>query len=200
MNWTMKQGVFSVINLGLTTATLASSVVLATSGMAETRPLWYNCLTREVWTPEKQAWCDRWQTLQNMTYIVPASLEANAELIQVTLKNGRYQRQDGKLIVELVNEKNWMAFGDLNGNGNQDAAVVLGVALDPAGKAVGTYLTAVLDVDHHARAIAPMRLGERIMLNGPIAITNKGITVPFLTQKAVINRVFGIHEALKERQ
>ncbi len=168
--------------------------------MAETGVIWYNCRTREVWPAEKQAWCDHWKKLQNATYTVPASLNSNDELIQVTLTNGRYQREDGKLIVELVNEKNWMAFGDLNGDGKQDAAVVLGVALDPSGKTVETYLTAVLNVDGNMQAIAPIRLGERIMLNGPLSIGDRAITVPFLTQKEVINRIYVLHETLKEQQ
>lgn len=194
----MKKAI-SLINLGLTITTLISSIFLKPDVMAETGPIWYNCLTREVWTPDKKAWCDRWKTLQNSTYIVPASLDPKAQYIQVTLENGHYQRQDGKFFVELVNEKNWMTFGDLNGDGKQDAAVIFGVALDRNGKAVATYLTAVLDVDNQARPLAPIRLGERIMLNGPITISNDGITVPLLTQKEVINRVYVIHETLKER-
>jgi hypothetical protein len=196
----MKLNVFSLINMGVTIATLSISSLQETAVMAQTGAIWYNCLTREVWTPEKKAWCDRWKTLKNATYLVPASLTPNAELMQVTLKNGRYQRQDGKFFVELVNEKNWLTFGDLNGDGKQDAAVIFGVALDPNGKAIGTYLTAVLDVDGKPRAIAPIRLGGRIMLNGPIEIDNNSVTVPLLTQKEVINRVYVIQEALQERQ
>lgn len=204
-NWVwdkvVKPNILSIAkpSIGVTIATLLISGVLGTAVMAETGTIWYNCLTREVWTPAKKAWCDRWKRLQNASYIIPTSLNLDAEYIQVTLKNDRYQRQDS-MFVELVNEKNWIAFGDLNGDGKQDAAVILGVALDPAGKAIGTYLTAVMDVDDRVRAIAPIRLGERIMLNGPIAIANNSITVPFLTQKEVINRAYVIHEALKERQ
>ncbi len=196
----MKLDILSLANIGITIATLSISGLQETTVVAQTDATWYNCLTREVWTPEKKAWCDRWKTLQNATYLVPASLKPKAELIPVTLKNGRYQRQDGKFFVELVNEKNWLAFGDLNGDGKQDAAVIFGVALDPNGRAIGTYLTAVLDVDRKPRAIAPIRLGERIMLNGPIAIANNTITVPLLTQTEVLNRVYVIEEILKERR
>lgn len=196
----MKLNIPSLVNAGVTIAMLLLSGVPRTTVMAETGATWYNCLTREVWTPEKQVWCNRWKTLQNATYLVPDRLTPNAELIPVTLKNGRYQRQDRKFFVELVNEKNWLAFGDLNSDGKQDAAVIFGVALDPDGRAIGTYLTAVLDVDGKPRAIAPIRLGERIMLNGTITIANHSITVPFLTQTEVINRVYAIDEILKERR
>jgi hypothetical protein len=188
-----------VIGLGLG-ANLTTDLALSKPAVVvETAPIWYNCLTREVFTPEKQAWCDRWKILQNATYTVPASLAPDAPPIQVTLKNGRYQRQDGKFFVQLVNERGWMAFGDINGDGQQDAAVILGVALDPAGKSIATYLTTVLNVDGKARTLTPIRLGERIRLNGPIAIKNNSITVPFLTQKEVINQVYVIDEVLRRQ-
>jgi hypothetical protein len=38
------------------------------------------------------------------------------------------------------------------------------------------------------------------MLNGLITIANHSITVPFLTQTEVINRVYAIDEILKERR
>ncbi len=188
------------INIGITIATLSICSLVGTTVMAETGAIWYNCRIRKAWTPEQQAWCDRVNRLQNATYIVPNSLDANAKFIQVTLKDGKYQRPDGKFEVLLVNQQNWIAFGDVNGDGKQDAAVILGVAFDRNPLAVGTYLTTVLDVDGQARVIAPIRLGGRIMLNGPISITNNSIIVPFLTQDEVINRVFVIQETLKERQ
>lgn len=153
---------------------------------------WYNCLTREVFTPEKQAWCNRWQTLKNTTYIVPTSLDETSEYHSVMRDFGRYQNQTDRLFVQLVNEQNWIAFGDMNNDGKQDASVVFGVASDPEGRDVATYLTVVLDVDGEAQALTSVRLGERIMLNGPIAIGDERVTVPFLTQTEVINRNYGI--------
>lgn len=178
----------------------SSMMALAQPMAAQPQPSWYNCKTREVFTPEKKAWCDRWFVLQNATYLVPSSLDSKAALMNVTLKNGRYQKPDGKLFVELVNERNWMTFGDMNGDDKQDAAVVLGVAPDPNGKTVGTFLSAVMDVNGKATAIAPIRLGERIRLNGPITITQGGITVPFLTLTNIDNRTYVIQEALIERR
>lgn len=188
------------IGLGLGAALPPDAASSKPALMGETAPTWYNCLSREVFTPEKQAWCDRWRVLQNATYTVPANLAPNAPQIQVTLNNGRYQRQDGKLFVQLVNEKGWTPFGDINGDGQQDAAVIFGVALDPTGKSIATYLTAVLNVDGKARALTPIRLGERIRLNGPIAIKKNSITVPFLTQNEVINRIYTIDEVLTEQK
>ncbi|PSF35162.1 hypothetical protein C7H19_17415 [Aphanothece hegewaldii CCALA 016] len=149
-------------------------------------------MTREVFTPEKRAWCNRWKTLQNATYTVPTNFEPNAEYITVTLNNGRYQREDSRFFVELVNEKGWLAFGDLNNDGKEDVAAIFGVSLDPDGKKVATYLTAVLDIDGKAQALTPVRLGERIMLNNSLTINNSRITVPFLTQTEVFERFYVI--------
>lgn len=185
-----KLGFSQLMGLGLSIATLGGVVVLEPSARAETQPVWYNCLTREVFTPEKKIWCDRWQTLQNATYIVPTSLDADPEYTTVTLSNGRYQRQDNKFIVELVNQPVWIAFGDINNDGKEDAAVIFGVALDPDGKAVSTYLTAVLDIDREAQALNPVRLGERIVLGDALAIDNNRVALPFLTATEVVNRTF----------
>ncbi|MFB2839297.1 hypothetical protein [Floridanema evergladense] len=179
-----------LIGLSLLIAILGSGVVRETKVMAQTEYTWYNCRTREVFTPEKQAWCDRLFKLQNATYKVPKNLNSNPEYITVTLKNGRYQRQDNRFIVELVNQRGWLTFGDINNDGKEDAAVIFGVALDPNGKAIGTYLTAVLDIDGKRQALTPIKLGERIMLNGPIAIENDRIIIPFLTRTEVINRIY----------
>lgn len=178
------------IGLGLGIAILGSGLVPETKVMAQTEYTWYNCLTREVFTPEKQAWCDRLLKLQNATYKVPKNLNPSPDYTTVTLKNGRYQRKDKRFIVELVNEKGWITFGDINNDGKEDAAVILGVALDPNGKAVGTYLTAVLDIEGEMQVLTPVKLGERIMLNGPIAINNDRITIPFLTATEIINRIY----------
>ncbi|MGV0027181.1 hypothetical protein ACFE35_19480 [Phormidesmis priestleyi ANT.L61.2] len=187
-----KKGFLQAIGLSLVMMTVGVGAS-EHKAMAETEPTWYDCHTREVFTPEKQAWCDRWKTLQNATYIVPTSLSPTPKYTTVTLNNGRYQQKDGRFIVELVNQKGWIAFGDINHDGKQDAAVIFGVALDPNGKAIATYLTAVLDLDGKAQALSPVKLGERIMLSNALTIANKRITVPFLTQTEAFDRAYMIH-------
>ncbi len=178
--------------LGVAVTTLGSGLLsgplIGGIAMADVQPEWYNCLTREVFTPEKQAWCDRWTTLQNGTYTVPAGFGPEAEMVTVTLENGQYE-QPGQFRVELVNEPMWMVFGDLNGDGNDDAAVVLGVGVSD-GSAVVTVLAAVMDIGGEAQALSPVVLGERVMLNSPITIDNQRIMLPQLTQTEVINRAF----------
>lgn len=168
-------------------AVLGGVVASGSAVMAE--PVPYNCLTREMFTPEKQAWCNRWQTLQAIDLIVPTTLDPDPEYITITLENGRYRQADDKLLVELLNDRG-ITFGELNGDGKADAAVIFGLGLDPDGKAVGSYVTAVLDIDGAAQALQPVRIGERLVLNAPIAITEGRIIVPLLTSVEVINRAY----------
>lgn len=159
----MGSGVWKV---GLAMLVAGSLITPAKAVAAEAE--WYNCRTREVFTPAKQAWCNRWQTLQNATYIVPTNFDEIPESRSVTLELGRYRNEADQMFVQLVDERNWIAFGDVNNDGRQDAAVVLGVASNPAGREVATYLTVVLDVDGAAQALAPVRLGERIRLKAQL--------------------------------
>ncbi|MGF1566509.1 MAG: YbaY family lipoprotein [Nodosilinea sp.] len=186
----MTKPVFSALmGLGLTLTTLGSLSAPGLEAQAETEPTWHNCLTREVFTPEKRAWCDRWQTLQNGTYIIPTGFEATPAYTTVTLENGEYEQVDGQLLVSLANEPGWLTFGDINGDGKDDAAVIFGV-VQGGGTALVTYLTAVMDIDGDAQALNPVALGDRILLNAPMTIDNSRINVPQLTQTEVINRAF----------
>jgi len=187
----MNSGRLQRIALGLTLGVIGVCPGLVSQAMAqEVRPAWYNCLTLEVPTPEKEVWCDRLQTVQNATFIVPTSQEDCPDFIAITLDDGRYQRDDDQFIVELVSEQNWIDFGDINQDGKADAAVIFGVALDPEGRSVTTYLTTVLDVDGAAQSLTPVKLGERILLNGPIRIEPGQIVVPFLTATEAFDRIF----------
>lgn len=156
--------------------------------LAQMGPEWHNCLTREVFTPEKQAWCDRWETLQNGTYLVPTTGLQDSMYTTVTLTNGQ-SGAEGEQVVALANEPGWLAFGDINGDGKDDAAVIMGV-IPEDGTALATYVAAVTDIDGTPQALNPVLLGERMMLNGPMTIANQRIQVPQLTQTEVINRAF----------
>lgn len=183
-----KRSLKTILGLGL----LLTSVGLLPSSAEAATPLaeaeWHNCLTREVWTPEKQTWCDRWETLRSGTYMVAIGNLETPAYTTVTLVNGEYQAADGSLYVTLANEPGWLAFGDLDGDGRTDAAVILGVAT--GGTALTTSVAAVMDIDGAAQALNPVVLGDRIMLNGPMTIDNLRINLPQLTQTEVINRAF----------
>jgi len=172
-----------VLGVGLMVGLWGSQAVMAESSLT-----WYNCLTDEVFTPDKRVWCDNWEALQQMTLTVPTSFVDNPAFTTVTLDNGQYQQPDGPLQVLLVNEPNWLTFGDINQDGRQDAAAIVGIV--PDGDTVGTYLTVIFDVQGQAQALEPIRLGERILLNGPITVDEDQVMVPQLTQTMVINREF----------
>ena len=185
----MTTRVFSaLVGAGLAAAALGSGLVVGDAAMAQAQPEWYNCMTREVFSPEKQAWCDRTTTLLNGTYIVPLGFGPEPTFETITLANGEYSRP-GELVVGMAHEPNWLAFGDINGDGKTDAAVFFGVN-QGGGTNLITYLAAVMDIDGEAQALRPVALGERIMLNGPTTIDNQRITVAQLTQTEVINRSF----------
>lgn len=190
--YTAPRGLTSALGLGLLSLGLSlGAVALGQPAQAQTEPEWHNCLTREVFSPAKRAWCNRWQTLQNGTYLIATPGHHDSLYTNVTLTHGQYQAP-GELVVVLANEPGWIAFGDLNGDRKDDAAVILGVLPGDGATLATTYVTAVMDIDGSARAMNPVLLGERIMLNGPMTVENLSIHVPQLTQTEVINRSFGV--------
>ncbi|WP_416673993.1 META domain-containing protein [Egbenema bharatensis] len=66
-----KNRFFSMLGVGLTIATLGW--VQEASGMMQLESEWHNCLTREVFTPEQQAWCDRLSELAQLPEPEPAN-------------------------------------------------------------------------------------------------------------------------------
>lgn len=192
----MKISLAKVLGIGLAVSSaglgLGLSQAIAEAQMSSSPAEWYNCLTREVFTPEKQIWCDRWESLQSGTYIVAVGDPEAPQYTAVTLTRGEYQAADGSLYVTLVNEPGWLAFGDLDGSGRTDAAVILGVATGNPDNptAIATSVAAVIDIDGAVQTLNPVVLGDRILLNGPITINNQRINLPQLTQTEVINRAF----------
>ena len=179
------------LSLGLGLGLAGLGLGLAATGrpaVAQIGPEWHNCLTREVFTPAKRAWCNRWEALQNGTYIVPTTGPQDSVYTTVTLTNGQYEAE-GDLVVALANEPGWIAFGDLNGDGKEDAAVILGV-IPADGTVLSTHVAVVMDIDGAAQALNSVVLGERIMLNDSMTINNQRLLVPQLTQTEVINRTF----------
>ncbi|WP_421656511.1 hypothetical protein [Leptothermofonsia sp. ETS-13] len=78
-----------ILSLSLGITTLGSAIAFGLEARAEAEPIWHNCLTREVFTPQKQAWCDRWQILQTATYIVPTNLDPDPRYTKVSLNTDR---------------------------------------------------------------------------------------------------------------
>lgn len=154
--------------LATTGVSLASVIALPAVTSPAIADDWYNCLTREVWSPEKQAWCAKLQTLENLEYTLP-------NYGTVPLQRGQYENREQRFTVALANRPNWLDFGDLNGDQVEDAAVLL--AVNSGGSGQFTYLVPVLDVGGEAQPLTPVLLGDRIRMNrleisGGIVMTN----------------------------
>ncbi len=82
----------------------------------------------------------------------------------VRLADGKYQGEPLPNSATRLQVSMWepIAEGDLNGDGLDDAAVVL--AADPGGSGTFLYLFAVLNAQGRARPIAPAFLGDRVVV------------------------------------
>lgn len=102
---------------------------------------------------------ERLQAVKGATLIVPTSFDADPGYTKVTLMNGTYYLRadnlqlDDYLVVRLETDP---AFGDINRDGLEDAAVVFSVGNNDVG--YGIYLTTLLDIDGDAQALQPVRL------------------------------------------
>ncbi len=147
---------------------LASAAVpYAQSSVAQAaEPVWHNCLTREVWGPEKQAWCQQAEGLKQLTYTLP-------QFGTATLTNGTYQNPDSELTVTLLNRPCTIGFGNLT-EGTQAAAMIL--VANSGGTGNFVHLAVALEQGSGFTPIAATLLGDRVniesvqILNGQIQV------------------------------
>ena len=149
--------------------------------ISHTANTWYNCLTREVWSEAKQNWCNKLNKLQNGNYFLPNYGE-------ISLNNGTYENTEQRYRVTLANREGWIDFGDLNGDGTEDAVFLL--AVNSGGSGQFTYLTTVLNING---AMQPLRaeflgdlgkaeaLRDRIEIKS-VKIDSDRVIVDFITQ------------------
>ena len=138
----------------------------------EVQEPWYNCLTREVWAPEKQAWCGKLAKLQTLEYSLP-------NYGTIPLAAGTYENVEQRFKVSLVNQSGLIGFGDLNGDGTEDAAVLLAVNSGGSGQFV--YLVPVFSIEGEPQPLESVFLGDRINLTS-LAIRDQQITLNLVTQ------------------
>ncbi len=164
--------VWLALATGFGLSTLASNPVVWAETLAQVgeNQTWYNCLTREVWKPEKKLWCQKVDQLKNRTYSLPDRGE-------IPLQNGIYKNEVQRLTVNFVDRPGSIAFGDLNKDGVEDAATLLVVNSEGSGSFV--YLSAVINQLGTQETIASLFLGDRIKINS-IAIAQDQITVDMI--------------------
>lgn len=115
--------------------------------------VWHNCFTREVWSPEKRAWCRQVHIVQNLTYDLP-------QFGTVTLTRGQYEQSDPDVLrVTLLNRPYTIAFGNLE-DGTAAAAVMLVVNSGGSGNFV--YLAVSRDQGQGLTPVAITLLGDRV--------------------------------------
>lgn len=161
------------ISLALATAGLWTTQPLQLSASAQTSDApWYNCVSREFWRPEKQAWCNKLRTLHNIDYQLPnyGTIPPDA---------GSYENVEQRFEVTLIDQEGLLAFGDIDGDGTEDAAVLLAVGSGESGQFI--YLVPVLDVVGEARPLEAVFLGDRIQIN-QLAINSNQIILALTTQ------------------
>ncbi len=177
----------------------------ATPNASSTSSTWYNCLTREVWSPAKQAWCKQMSRLQTVEFLVPKAVISDNPVPSyetVTLPNGVYKNEAERYTAQLLNRPGLIQFGDVNGDRRDDAVVLLVINTGGSGQFI--YLTAVLDINGQPKALPPVLLGDRIqpksvtIQNGQVAIdmVSHGPNDPLCCPTRPIQQVYQMRESL----
>ena len=135
----------------------------------------YNCLTREVWSPEKQAWCNKLKILQNLTYTLPNGSK-------VSLTNGTFGTVSSPLKATLSTQPEQVGFGDINADKAEDAVALLTATLGKSAKST-VYLVTVLDINHKPQPLLPIGLGDRVQVSS-VVIREGRIAVTVVTPRA----------------
>lgn len=171
----LKSAAQALPSVNLTLESAIAQSTFQTPSHSDSQSEWYNCLTREVWSPEKQTWCDKVKQLQNAVYTIP-------NYGTITLTNGQYENTEQRFRVSLINKQGLIAFGDVNGDGAEDAAVMLDV--NSGGSGMFVYLTVVPNVGQVSQPLKPLEsvlLGDRVTLNS-LSIADQAITLNMVTQ------------------
>ena len=116
------------------------------------------------------------ETLGNLTYQVEAAPDGTAPLV-----DGRYEVEaaPGSAAKVMIERTGYGAFGDLNGDGAEDAAIVL--TTDSGGSGTFYELAAVVDQDGEYVNVATALLGDRVLIND-LAIEDGVILVDMMVQ------------------
>ncbi|MFQ3618747.1 MAG: YbaY family lipoprotein [Cyanobacteriota bacterium] len=147
--------------------------------LAQAGEEWYNCMTREVFTPEKQAWCDRLNLALNASYSVP-TLGEQPQVGVITFENGRFEDPNRRLNAVLSRQQGQIAFGDLDGNGQQDAVMIM--AVNTGGSGIFVYLAPLLNLEGAIESPMLAGLGDRIQVNRVRLLDDGLISVNLIIQ------------------
>ena len=115
--------------------------------------IWYNCLTREVWTAEKEVWCAKRELLRNAEYQV-----ADFGVIQLT--NGVYENPDEQVSINLADDPGSIVYGELANGANVALALL---RINSEGTGLFFYLAALVEEGDSFKNVATVFLGDRVI-------------------------------------
>jgi heat shock protein HslJ len=118
------------------------------------------------------------QALPDADYPVEGTSTGKAQLKDGVFEESIAPGSASKISVQLGAQQ---AFGDLNGDGSQDAAVTL--VVDSGGSGTFTYLAPVLNEQGTAVPVASTLLGDRIVVKS-LVIQSGSVVVVILTRQA----------------
>jgi len=115
--------------------------------------------------------------LPNIEYPIDITSTGKAKLVNGVFEEPAAPGSATKTQVQLTKE---LATGDINGDGFEDALVLL--VADPGGSGTFTYLALVLNDNGNPKPIASVLLGDRIIVKS-LAIQDGQVVVKLLTRK-----------------
>ena len=132
-------------------------------------------VTSPTQTPQKNA--SILQALPNAEYPVDVASTGRAHLKGGVFEESTAPGSATRTRIRLGKEQ---SFGDVNGDGAEDAAVTL--VVDPGGSGTFTYLAVVINDKGTAKPVSSILLGDRIVVKS-LAIQAGNVVVTILTRK-----------------
>ena len=146
------------ITVGLSSCVVPPDEIQSTAETpAEADREWYNCLSRETWSAEKQAWCNRLEALKNSTYILPGIGEMDA--ITAALSDGQFEDVDRQIVVFFADTPGTIASGDLADGTNITTALL---SSNTGGSGIFVYLAAMVETSEGYENLDSIMLGDRV--------------------------------------
>lgn len=144
---------------------------LATQPLIPESITWYNCKTREVWTTEKSAWCQKLFKLQNSEYQIP-------DIGTIKLTNGKYENATERKVVFFQNTPGTINYDRLS-DGTKIATVLL--SSNTGGSGIFVYLAVMKEVAGQYQTLATQFLGDRVSVKS-VKLTGEQIKVRLIQQ------------------